>query len=65
MDFKNAQELLTLCRINDMSISQVMRLREIEEGEMPAEEAENSVSERIRECVPNSFCVIRVEHPFV
>ena len=33
--------------------------------QMPAEEAENSVSERIRECVPNSFCVIRVEHPFV
>ena len=32
---------------------------------MPAEEAENAVSEKIRERVPNSFCVIRVEHPFV
>jgi len=40
MDFKNAQELLALCRINNMSISQVMRLREIEDGEMPAEEAD-------------------------
>ena len=33
--------------------------------QMPAEEAENAVSEKIRERVPNSFCVIRVEHPFV
>ena len=33
--------------------------------DMPHEQAENLVSERIREIVPNSFCVIRVEHPFI
>lgn len=32
---------------------------------MPPEEAEALVNERIREVVPNCFCVIRVEHPFV
>ena len=32
---------------------------------MAHEEAENQVSERIRDVVPNCFCVIRVEHPFV
>jgi hypothetical protein len=32
---------------------------------MPHEEAEGQVSERIRDVVPNCFCVIRVEHPFV
>lgn len=32
---------------------------------MAAEEAEGLVNERIREVVPNCFCVIRVEHPFV
>ena len=29
MDFKNAKELLSLCMENDLSISQVMRNREI------------------------------------
>ena len=33
--------------------------------QMPSEEAEGQVSERIRDVVPNCFCVIRVEHPFV
>ena len=32
---------------------------------MAPEEAEALVNERIREVVPNCFCVIRVEHPFV
>ena len=32
---------------------------------MPTEAVENAVSERIRANVPNSFCVIRVERPFV
>ncbi len=32
---------------------------------MSSEEAEGLVNERIREVVPNCFCVIRVEHPFV
>lgn len=32
---------------------------------MCAEEAENLVSQKIRDKKPNCFCVIRVEHPFV
>ena len=40
MDFKNAQELLALCQDPMLSISQVMRLRESEEGEMPEAEAD-------------------------
>lgn len=38
MDFKNAAELLTLCQENEISISEAMRLREIEVGETSAEE---------------------------
>lgn len=36
MDFRNASELLDLCRENNMTISQVMRDREIELGETTA-----------------------------
>ena len=32
---------------------------------IPSEEAENAVAQKIREERPNTFCVIRVEHPFV
>lgn len=32
---------------------------------MDAEEAENAVCDRIRARVPNCFCIVRVEHPFV
>ena len=39
-DFRNAAELLMLCRSENMKISQVMRQREIEEGELPGEEAD-------------------------
>lgn len=35
------------------------------ECKMCAEEAENLVSQKIRDRKPNCFCVIRVEHPFV
>lgn len=48
MDFKNAHELLALCQDNHMSISQVMRLREIEDGEMPAEEADQRMHRALR-----------------
>ena len=37
MDFKNAKELLTLCEEKNLSISEVMRIREIELGETTAE----------------------------
>ena len=33
MDFKNANELLDLCKKHDLPISEVMRQREIVEGE--------------------------------
>lgn len=37
MDFKNAQELLTLCEEKNLPISKIMRIREIELGETTAE----------------------------
>ena len=37
MDFKNAKELLALCVEQNMRISDVMRQREIEEGETSGE----------------------------
>lgn len=40
MDFKNANELLTLCKEQNISISEVMRNREIITGECPAKEAD-------------------------
>ena len=40
MDFRNAKELLELCRQTDLSISEIMRQREIEQGETTGEEAD-------------------------
>lgn len=40
MDFKNANELLTLCEEQNISISEVMRNREIITGECPAKEVD-------------------------
>ena len=37
MDFKNAIELLELCKKHDLPISEVMRQREIIEGEKEAD----------------------------
>ena len=37
MDFKNAKELLALCREKNLSISEVMRQREILLGETTAD----------------------------
>ena len=37
MDFKNANELLDLCKKHDLPISEVMRQREIVEGEKEAD----------------------------
>ena len=39
MDFKNANELLDLCKKHDLPISEVMRQREIVEGEKEADTA--------------------------
>ena len=39
MDFKNAAELLALCHSTGMKISEVMKQREVIEGEMSGEES--------------------------
>ena len=44
MDFKNANELLTLCKEQNLSISEVMRSREIITGECPAEETDQKMA---------------------
>lgn len=44
MDFKNANELLTLCKEQNISISEVMRNREIITGECPAKEADQKMA---------------------
>ena len=51
MDFKNAAELLSLCRGADLTISQVMRHRELELGETTGDEAD----ERMR----HAFAIMR------
>lgn len=43
MDFKNANELLTLCEEQSISISEVMRNREIITGECPAKETDQKM----------------------
>ncbi len=44
MDFKNANELLTLCEEKNLPISEIMRLREIELGETTAETVKKRMS---------------------
>ena len=44
MDFKNANELLTLCKEQNLSISEVMRSREIITGECSAEETDQKMA---------------------
>ena len=43
MDFKNARELLELCERHNLPISEIMRRRECEEGEMPLEDIQARV----------------------
>ena len=44
MDFKNANELLDLCKKHDLPISEVMRQREIVEGEKEADTVHDALS---------------------
>lgn len=44
MDFKNANELLTLCEEKNLPISEIMRLREIELGETTTETVKERMS---------------------
>lgn len=59
MDFKNASELLELCRKNRMPVSEVMKLRETELGETSEEEANNRMAralEVMKEAVHSPIC---------
>ena len=53
MDFKNANELLTLCEEKNLPISEIMRLREIELGETTAETVKERMS-RVLEIMKDS-----------
>ena len=44
MDFKNANELLDLCKKHDLPISEVMRQREIVEGEKEADTVHDAMA---------------------
>lgn len=43
MDFKNAKELLTLCKEQNLPISEIMRRREIQVGERDAEDTDQKM----------------------
>lgn len=53
MDFKNAIELLELCKKHDLPISEVMRQREIVEGEKEADTVHDAMA-RVLEIMKNA-----------
>ena len=53
MDFKNANELLDLCKKHDLPISEVMRQREIVEGEKEADTIHDAMA-RVLEIMKNA-----------
>ena len=53
MDFKNANELLDLCKKHDLPISEVMRQREIIEGEKEADTVHDAMA-RVLEIMKNA-----------
>lgn len=53
MDFKNANELLELCKTHDLPISEVMRQREIVEGEKEADVVHDAMA-RVLEIMKNA-----------
>ena len=53
MDFKNANELLDLCKKHDLPISEVMRQREIVEGEKEADTVHDAMA-RVLEIMKNA-----------
>ena len=46
MDFKNEHELLDLCKKHDLPISEVMRQREIVEGEKEADTVHDAMASK-------------------
>ena len=53
MDFKNTNELLDLCKKHDLPISEVMRQREIVEGEKEADTVHDAMA-RVLEIMKNA-----------
>ena len=53
MDFKNANELLDLCKKHDLPISEVMRQREIVEGEKEADTVHDAMA-KVLEIMKNA-----------
>lgn len=60
MDFKNAAELLTFCQNNHMPISEVMRLRETELGEVSDEEVNLRMTRALEIMKESSSTPIRI-----
>ena len=50
MDFRNAKELLELCRQTDLSISEIMRQREIEQERQQAKKRTVVWQKHMRSC---------------
>ena len=51
--------------IGEESVNVIFDLLVPADCKICAEEAEQKVADKIREEKPNTFCVIRVEHPFI
>lgn len=58
MDFKNTSELLALCQNNNIPISEVMRLREVELGETSDEEVNCRMAHALEIMKKSSFAPI-------
>lgn len=63
MDFKNANELLDLCKKHDLPISEVMRQREIVEGEKEADTVHDAMA-RVLE-IMKMLLLLRSKNRFV
>ena len=63
MDFKNANELLTLCEEKNLPISEIMRLREIELGETTAETVKERMSRVLVKWLEGGMVEITASYP--
>ncbi len=62
-DFKNAGELLELCAKEKLSISEAMKLREIEQGESSREEIERRMERALRIMKDSAFLPVQKPLP--
>ena len=61
MDFRNAAELLELCEANHMTISRVMREREMTEGELSLQETETRMKKAFE--IMKQFACLPIREP--